>query len=599
MLTVSLCMIARNEEKYIRRCLESVAGVVDEIIVVDTGSTDQTAEIAAACGANVVHFPWNDDFSAARNYGIDRATGDYILVLDADEELLPASRHRLKETLASQADGYVLRIDNRISTGFVVTSNVLRLFKNRREYRFENRVHEQISTAIARANGVVLHAGHLCIVHYGYAPEEIERKDKRARNRALIESMDYGKDPYYLFQLAQEYALIREYDKACELFGRSIRKVHDHAAFRPDLVCLYMEALVQGARYAEVHRLYEENAGRYPGYVDLVFLDGRAYLGEGKYVKALERFRSCLRSVPDMQYTSKQGVTHFIPLLLMGWAYYEMGEQQTAVELFRRSFLIQPSVDSFMALMRVIGDKPEEFDRCMQELGTVVNLRDPENLQILLIQFLLSRQWKGYRYVKEKYKDVPCDTSVLHFLEERDFEGLSRHCADGSPMPMPLQSILETYKKLKSGKLPETKALREWVRYAGIANVDYDGLSPEQKLAVCHEEYEAGGKEEALARYIDLYRQGIADHRLLARIGEACILRQMHSDGKQFYAMAQSLEPMSFTTFRLSEAAVREGDRETAELHARNGLAWFPESLLLQQLTDIIEKLKNKEKMSG
>src|SRR5690348_3827247 len=85
--TISLCMIVKNEEKYLERCLKSVEGVVDEIIIVDTGSTDQTTEIAEKFGAKILRYQWNDDFSSARNYSLKNAKCDWILILDADEEL--------------------------------------------------------------------------------------------------------------------------------------------------------------------------------------------------------------------------------------------------------------------------------------------------------------------------------------------------------------------------------------------------------------------------------------------------------------------------------------------------------------------------------
>ena len=93
--TISLCMIVRNEEKVLARCLESVRGCVDEIIIVDTGSSDGTKEIAARFTDKIYDFEWIDDFSAARNYSFEQATGDYLLWLDADDVLLPADAEAL------------------------------------------------------------------------------------------------------------------------------------------------------------------------------------------------------------------------------------------------------------------------------------------------------------------------------------------------------------------------------------------------------------------------------------------------------------------------------------------------------------------------
>src|SRR5436190_22371274 len=93
---LSLCMIVKNESKHLANCLESVDGVVDEIIIVDTGSTDNTIEIAEKYGAKVFHYKWHDDFGAARNEALKYASGDWVLVLDADEVLSDESKDKIR-----------------------------------------------------------------------------------------------------------------------------------------------------------------------------------------------------------------------------------------------------------------------------------------------------------------------------------------------------------------------------------------------------------------------------------------------------------------------------------------------------------------------
>ena len=100
MITISLCMIVKDEEAVLKRCLESVEGIADEIIVVDTGSQDRTKEIAEEIGAKVYRFPWIDDFAAARNFSFSKADMDYCLWLDADDVILPEDRRQLKELKA-------------------------------------------------------------------------------------------------------------------------------------------------------------------------------------------------------------------------------------------------------------------------------------------------------------------------------------------------------------------------------------------------------------------------------------------------------------------------------------------------------------------
>ncbi|MBO4458624.1 MAG: glycosyltransferase [Butyrivibrio sp.] len=152
MVTVSLCMIVKNEEESLARCLDSLKGVVDEMIVVDTGSEDKTVEIAKACGAKVYNYKWNDDFSEARNYSFSLATCDYIYAADADEELDEDNRQRfikLKQDIAElDIDIVQMYYCNQLSFRTVYNyDRELRpkLFKRVRNFRWEDPIHEQVA----------------------------------------------------------------------------------------------------------------------------------------------------------------------------------------------------------------------------------------------------------------------------------------------------------------------------------------------------------------------------------------------------------------------------------------------------------------------
>ena len=152
MITVSLCMIVKNEERTLRRCLDSVRGLMDEIIIADTGSTDRTVEIARDCGAAVCTFPWCDDFAAARNFAFSKATMQYCMWLDADDVLEPADREafrKLKETLDPDTDVVMLRYH----TGFDESGKPTfsywreRLLRRAAGFRWQGAVHEAIVPA--------------------------------------------------------------------------------------------------------------------------------------------------------------------------------------------------------------------------------------------------------------------------------------------------------------------------------------------------------------------------------------------------------------------------------------------------------------------
>ncbi|WP_254438492.1 glycosyltransferase family 2 protein [Paenibacillus sp. DCT19] len=120
MITISLCMIVKNEERTLARCLDSVSGIVDEIIIVDTGSSDRTMDVAAQYTDQVYTYEWQDDFAAARNYSFEQATQEYILWLDADDVLLPGDQAKLrtlKEQLPSDGETEAVVLNYTLAEG--------------------------------------------------------------------------------------------------------------------------------------------------------------------------------------------------------------------------------------------------------------------------------------------------------------------------------------------------------------------------------------------------------------------------------------------------------------------------------------------------
>ena len=150
MVTISLCMIVKNEEKILERCLDSVADLVDEIVIADTGSTDATKEIARRYTEKVYDFPWTDDFSAARNFVFSRATQEYIYSADADEVLSPENRERfrlLKETLLPEVEIVQMKYANQLQFNTVYNYDEEyrpKVFKRKRDFVWEAPIHETV-----------------------------------------------------------------------------------------------------------------------------------------------------------------------------------------------------------------------------------------------------------------------------------------------------------------------------------------------------------------------------------------------------------------------------------------------------------------------
>ena len=221
---LSVCMIVKNEERFLGQCLASVKGLADELIVIDTGSTDRTIEIAREHGAQVGHFEWCNDFAAARNASITPANGDWILFLDADEELSLAEKENLPALLNRNNVALIRLPLINAHQGEASQCVVPRLFRNIPAIRFHGCVHEGVSGALLQGSKewqMEISLGDLLIVHHGYTPEVTAERNKVQRNYDLLVKV-LEKSPnnaYYYMHLGFELRRmdrIKESFEACE-----------------------------------------------------------------------------------------------------------------------------------------------------------------------------------------------------------------------------------------------------------------------------------------------------------------------------------------------------------------------------------------------
>jgi glycosyltransferase involved in cell wall biosynthesis len=184
---ISVCMIVKNEAANLAACLQSLSDLATELIVVDTGSTDSTVEIAEKFGAEVHHFDWINDFSAARNESLAYARQPWIFWLDADDRVSVVQLEGLKAAAASGiADAYICKVASHLPDGSFDTTTHVRLFRNRVGIRFEGAVHESVMESL-RENGLRLANTNVLIDHLGYHTSSEVMRQKRERNLELIE----------------------------------------------------------------------------------------------------------------------------------------------------------------------------------------------------------------------------------------------------------------------------------------------------------------------------------------------------------------------------------------------------------------------------
>lgn len=211
-MKLSLCMIVKNEEATLSKCLGSVKNVVDEMVVLDTGSTDSTPQIAQKFGAKVYHFEWCNDFSAARNEALKYVTGDWILVLDADETLTQKIVPQLKQAIRREEYLLINLLRHEVEAEQSPYSLVSRLFRNHPDIRFSRPYHALVDDSVSEilTQEPHLQVGYLegvAISHTGYQKSAIAQQDKFTKAQAAMEGFlaSHPNDPYVCSKLGALY----------------------------------------------------------------------------------------------------------------------------------------------------------------------------------------------------------------------------------------------------------------------------------------------------------------------------------------------------------------------------------------------------------
>lgn len=350
--TISLCVIAKNEEHCLARCLCSVRKLVDEIIVVDTGSTDNTVKIAVEHGASVFSFAWIDDFAAARNYAISKARGVWILVLDADEALSLLSREELQKFMEQKpAEGYYFKICSYLDHGCnTVEDYVVRLFKNAPEYKFSGAIHEQIAGSILCKkpdSGLVF--APFTIEHYGYCSKEIQDKHKFDRNTSIIRKslIENPLEPFLHYSLGVEYLQNRNFQQAGEVLQQAISLLHGDEGYIPQLLLALLLVKLRQPEDVDAEAWFCKAVQLLPDNGDIYCLHAVWLMQHQRFLEATAALTTAMTKSGDLVDPGRLNA-------LLADAYYFAGVLDQAVKYYTNAFCVKDTSANLYSLERLL-----------------------------------------------------------------------------------------------------------------------------------------------------------------------------------------------------------------------------------------------------
>lgn len=342
-ISISACLIVKNEQAFLDGCLSSLQGFVDEIVIVDTGSQDTSLEIARRHGANIIEWPWRDDFAAARNVAIAAARSDWILYIDADERLVDSTHDGLRKGL-DVPEAFAGRVRFRINSNSTLCREY-RLFRNDPRLRFKGAIHETIRPdldALQRSIGATTVDVPATLLHLGY---DGDMSAKYRRNLPLLRTSlaTWPERIYYWTDLAETLAGLGEVDEAIAVSAEGLARgtasgpigqvsrsalIHTHARLRIP-------------RGDDLRALIEEGLRCYPDNWSLRFLRAQAAINAGEPALAIPDLEALAAQDPDDIYDEHFAYNRRIfgcyAYDLMGVARLRLGDREAAMEAFARA----------------------------------------------------------------------------------------------------------------------------------------------------------------------------------------------------------------------------------------------------------------------
>lgn len=390
---LSQCMIVKNEEENIRKALSWGKGIVCEQIVVDTGSTDKTIEIAKEMGAVVYQFQWINDFSAAKNYAIEQASGDWIAFLDADEYFSKEDALKLKRILDKGIDQNIEAINCSLihindSGKPFATSGQTRIFRNKKGLRYHNKIHEQLQWTDGHTIGCIYLQDEFSILHTGYSDSSYRKTGKLERNIVMLQKvLAETPEDYNMWSYLGDSLLV---ENRCQEAAQAYEVVLTHADSghlqdgRLNYAAYsYMQILMDkndpdaGDKIRAIYSFMEKRGNMNP---DIIFQMGKWMLRLSHWGEALGYFESAVRQLE--QYN---GIDVIYMLGNMELVYYvtaaaaqEYGDIRKAVSYCVKGLQIERYSDRILIplLSMLKDDKESTADSVLQFLGKLYHINE-------------------------------------------------------------------------------------------------------------------------------------------------------------------------------------------------------------------------------
>lgn len=307
---ISQCMIVKNEEKNMERALSWGKDVMWEQIVVDTGSTDCTVELAGRMGAKVFSFPWIDDFAAAKNYALEQAQGEWIAFLDADEYMTPEDIQKLNVFLngedADRFDGISMGVLQLEEDGrLFLSGNQTRFFRNTPDIRYRRRIHEQLESLTGKTLRIGDGRGEFSVIHTGYQKRILDEKKSSGRNRWLIqkELEEHPNDYEMLGYMGDECFADGDRKEAEKWYRRAVSQMpvvlrendQRSAVTYTNLLLILTEGEAPSGE--DIDRFYQSAVKHLPEEADFDYILGRYLTAAGKMEEAVHHLEKSLKKL--------------------------------------------------------------------------------------------------------------------------------------------------------------------------------------------------------------------------------------------------------------------------------------------------------------